>query len=173
MSFRRQTEGAFSHRVSGRVEYITPKWLIDAIGPFDLDPCASEVRPWPIAKSHYTSEGLQRKWVGFVFVNPPYGVSNGERQWLEKLSNHNNGIALIFAKTETRLWQEVVFPDCSAILFLGGSSEHLTSGRIVFANTDGSSTGGHFAGSALIAFGPTAKTRLKKSGLPGFLMEKS
>ena len=34
-------------------DWYTPQWLIDTLGPFDLDPCASpeSVRPFPTAAS--------------------------------------------------------------------------------------------------------------------------
>ena len=35
-------------------EHLTPPWLIQSVGPFDLDPCAPIKRPWPTAKHHYT-----------------------------------------------------------------------------------------------------------------------
>jgi hypothetical protein len=45
-------------------------------------------------------DGLQKEWVGRVYLNPPYG--KGMERWLEKLKHHGNGIALIFARTETQ-----------------------------------------------------------------------
>jgi hypothetical protein len=35
-------------------EYLTPPWILDALGEFDLDPCAPVKRPWDMAKKHYT-----------------------------------------------------------------------------------------------------------------------
>lgn len=160
---RIQSTGSFAHRVTGRVEYVTPKRIIDELGPFDLDPCAAEVRPWPIAKVHLTELGLEARWRGLVFVNPPYGRSNNERAWLERLADHGSGIALIFAKPETALWQEVIWPKADAILFVAG--------RISFCNTDGQSTGGHFGPSALVAFGDKATKRLDRCKIPGYIVK--
>lgn len=170
MSSRVQASGPFAFRVSGKVDYITPKWIIDALWPIDLDPCASKTRPWPTAKNHYTEGGLQKPWKGFVYVNPPYGRGNGEPGFLERLAEHGNGVALIFVKTETALWQELIFPKASAILFIGrGKGTPLGSNRVVFCNTDGSSTGGHFSGSALVGFGAVAVKRLSSGKVPGYL----
>lgn len=44
--------------------YITPKWIIDALGPFDLDPCAADPRPWDCAITNVTRNGLQFPWQG-------------------------------------------------------------------------------------------------------------
>lgn len=51
-------------------------------------------------------------------MNPPYGPMTNE--WLKKLSSHNNGIALIFARTETAMFFEWIWPKASALLFIEG-----------------------------------------------------
>jgi hypothetical protein len=33
----------------GTDDWITPPGIIEALGPFDLDPCASVGQPWPCA----------------------------------------------------------------------------------------------------------------------------
>lgn len=45
-------------------DWITPKWLIERLGPFDLDPCASQLQPWPCAKRQLTEFGLIHPWGG-------------------------------------------------------------------------------------------------------------
>src|SRR4051812_39195946 len=54
-------------------EWITPKWLIDRLGPFDLDPCASDNQPWPCAARQFTigDLGCLQDWFGLVWMNPP------------------------------------------------------------------------------------------------------
>lgn len=56
-------------------EWLTPPAIIDALGPFDLDPASPIERPWPTAARHYTIEddGLAQPWAGMVWCNPPYG----------------------------------------------------------------------------------------------------
>ena len=47
-------------------EWYTPKWIVDALGSFDLDPCAPENRLWNTAKRHITpsEDGLKSEWGG-------------------------------------------------------------------------------------------------------------
>jgi len=51
-------------------EWLTPPPIIEALGPFDLDPCAPVVRPWPTAAAHLTIEddGLTADWPPEAFV---------------------------------------------------------------------------------------------------------
>ncbi|HVI40922.1 MAG TPA: DNA N-6-adenine-methyltransferase, partial [Anaerovoracaceae bacterium] len=91
-----------SHKGATNV-WLTPKWLLDELGEFDLDPCAApNPRPFPTAKKMITEAdecGLKASWHGRVWLNPPYGKQIGP--WLEKLKSHGDGIALVFARTET------------------------------------------------------------------------
>ena len=132
--------------------WITPKWLLQAIGPFDMDPCSCIPQPWPTASKMLTiqDDGLSQPWHGFVFCNPPYGRSLGK--WLEKCASHNNAIALTFARTDTTTFHQHVFPKASAILFLAGLIKFCTpEGKTVKDNSG--------APSVLIAYGRTAKDR--------------
>ena len=88
--------------------------------------------------------GLMQNWVGRVWLNPPYGKETG--YWLDKLRLHGNGIALVFARTDTTYFQEYVFKVADAIFFIAG--------RLKFYHVNGeeakSSAG---APSVLIAYG--------------------
>ena len=135
--------------------WITPKWLIDRLGPFDLDPCAATPQPWPCAKECYTEfdDGLLLPWHGFVWCNPPYGNAIGA--WLNRNSLHNNSIALVFARTETQAFFDAVWRHASALLFLRG--------RLTFYYPDGSMprNGANSGGpSVLIAYGEEGRARL-------------
>jgi hypothetical protein len=143
-------------------EWLTPPEIIRALGPFDLDPCAPVHRPWDTAKHHYTIEdnGLMQPWFGRVFVNPPYGRQTP--LWLERLKKHGNGIGLVFARTETRMFFEWVWPYADALLFL--------SGRIRFFHTDGTAGGHAGAPSCLLAFGKRNVVSLRGSHLGGVLV---
>lgn len=101
-------------------DYITPKRIIKALGPFDLDPCACKVQPWRTAHRMWTDNGLDRPWAeNFVFLNPPYGQKM--YTWLERLSDHGpGGIALIHARTCTAGFHKFVFERAHALLFLKG-----------------------------------------------------
>lgn len=140
-------------------DWITPKWVIDAFGPgyFDLDPCASLTQPWATAKRQYTvaDDGLKLPWEGNIWLNPPYGPHTAV--WVERLVNHSckggGGVALIFARLETRLWQDFIFPTAAGFVF--------PRRRINFARPDGTTpknTAG--APSALIAWGDKNRGRL-------------
>ena len=50
----------------------TPQWIIDALGPFDLDVCATPENAK--APKFYTEadNGLRRAWPGRVWCNPPF-----------------------------------------------------------------------------------------------------
>lgn len=136
-------------------EWLTPKHIIDALGPFDLDPCAPIVRPWPTARIHYTVEdnGLSQPWFGQVWLNPPYGCE--AEKWLRRLADHGNGIALIFARTETQAFFSTVWARADAVLFLRG--------RLTFCRVDGSpGPGNSGAPSVLVAYGSTAIMRLRR-----------
>ncbi len=131
--------------------WITPRWLIEKIGPFDLDPCACDPQPWPCAVTNWTGNGLMLSWFGFVYCNPPYGRST--EFWLEKMAAHKNGIALVFARTETKTFFKCVWPFASAMIFLRG--------RLTFNRPDGSEATGNSGGpSVLIGYGQLAWSRL-------------
>lgn len=38
-------------------EWYTPKWMIDALGPFDLDPCSPKQSPFDTASVHWKCQG--------------------------------------------------------------------------------------------------------------------
>jgi hypothetical protein len=107
---------------AGTDEWLTPPELVQAIGPFDLDPCSPtpERRPWPTATVHYSEreDGLVLPWFGRVFLNPPYG--SALERWMERMALHGDGVALIFARTDTAAFQRWVWPVASALLFIEG-----------------------------------------------------
>ena len=146
-------------------EWLTPPAIIDALGPFDLDPCSPVHRPWDTAKLHYTIEddGLAKPWGdNRVFMNPPYGPETGK--WLEKLANHGNGIALIFARTETEIFHRWVWQRADAILFLRGRLYfHKISGERGRSNAGGPS--------ALIAYNPANADKLRTCGIAGHFVD--
>jgi hypothetical protein len=152
--------GGHQSAVMGKDEWLTPPELIYALGPFDLDPCHPVRAPWPIALDYYhvLEDGLAREWWGRVWCNPPYGAEAAK--WLRKLADHGSGTALVFARTETAMFFESVWPRATALLFLKGRLHfHHVDGRRAPAN------GG--APSVLIAYGDSDADRLKSSGIEG------
>lgn len=99
--------------------WITPKYITDALGEFDLDPCAHTDMPWSHAKKEYTvnDDGLAQEWKGRVWLNPPFNRYKKEA-WIEKMKDHKNGIMLIPATMETSIFQKHVWDDAKGILFL-------------------------------------------------------
>lgn len=145
--------------------WLTPPHILAPLGQFDLDPCAcQEPRPWPTAAQHYTAEdnGLAQAWMGRVWLNPPYGTEPVVGPWMRRMAAHGRGTALIFARTETKLFHETVWraPKATAILFL--------EGRLFFCRPDGRAAGNNGgAPSCLIAYGDDDAGTLEASGLPG------
>jgi hypothetical protein len=145
-------------------EWLTPPRILSALGPFDLDPCAPISRPWDMAAEHYTIEedGLSQRWRGRVWMNPPYGPELVK--WLARLAAHGNGIALIFARTETDAFHRYVWQRADALLFLRG--------RINFYDVAGNRAGMNAGGpSVLIAYGEANALALRDCGLPGAYVE--
>lgn len=128
--------------------WLTPKFVLDALGPFDLDPCAPEAQPWPTAHQRYTKtdNGLLLPWEGRVWLNPPY--SHGLlAAFMQRMARHDHGTALIFAKTETRMFFEYVWNNASALLFMKSRLHfHDPSGEMAPYNSG--------APSVLVAYGP-------------------
>lgn len=148
-------------RTVGSQEWYTPKEYVDALGPFGLDPCSPspEDRCYTIASTVLTKEedGLISTWPAdlFAWLNPPYGKLTGP--FLEKLSQHPaGGIALVFARMDTKWAQEHVLKKASAILFVRG--------RISFWDSTGKPGAGPAgAPSMLVAYGAEAVRRLERA----------
>lgn len=95
-------------------EWHTPQWLLDALGPFDDDPCLPG-----------RGDGLTRPWEGSVWLNPPY---RQVKPFLKKMVEHGDGVALVFARTETKWAHEYVWPHASAVFFFKGRLHFLRNG---------------------------------------------
>lgn len=162
MELLKTRKGIGSHQsaIMLKDEWLTPPGIISSLGEFDLDPCSPIIRPWDTARKHYTTEdnGLKKEWNGRVWCNPPYGLEAAI--WLNKLKKHNNGIALIFARTETKMFFEHVWNDATALLFI--------EGRLYFHHVDGSRAKANAgAPSVLIAYGIENANKLKNSNIKG------
>ncbi len=155
----RRAMGSHQSNSGGTDEWLTPPWMFEELGPFDLDPCSPINRPWSTAGEHYTlaDDGLSKPWHGLVWLNPPYAQAD---KWMARLAEHGNGIALLFARTETRLWHEHIWPHTTGALFLRG--------RLHFYHPDGTEAKANAgAPSALIAYGDRAAAMLNGSDLAG------
>jgi len=149
---------------AGTHVWLTPPEIIRALGAFDLDPCAApEPRPWSTADAHYTekNDGLTQPWRGRVWLNPPYGKHTVA--WLERLAKHGDGIALVFARTETEMFQRWVWPEADSLLFMAK--------RPHFHYADGTRAKGNSGGPmVLIAYGKRNHAALMRCAIPGALV---
>ncbi len=154
---------SFERSKNTKVEWLTPPDLVEKLGKFDLDPCSPINPPFIHAETNYTIEddGLEKEWFGRVFLNPPYGKYL--QVWLEKLKNHGNGIAVMFARTETRCFFENVWYSADALLFV--------KGRIKFYHVSGEQGGTPGSPSVFVAYGKENALALKNSGIVGRYLE--
>ena len=86
----------FEKSANSTDEWYTPKEIIDALGEFDLDPCAP-VAPYKTANVMYNKndDGLKQEWKGRVWLNPPYSRPLIEC-FVKRMAEHGNGIAFTF-----------------------------------------------------------------------------
>lgn len=138
-----------------------PPHIVQAMGVFDLDPCSPVNRPWDTAAQHLTIEddGLSAVWPqeARIWLNSPYGTQCSA--WMKKMAKHGNGIALTFARTETKMFFESVWSKAQAVLFIHG--------RLQFYHVTGEKGGSAGAPSVLIAYGEENSDALAASGIKG------
>lgn len=139
-------------------EWFTPPEVFAALGlRFDLDPAAPAGGvPWIPADRHFNKreDGLAQEWQGRCWVNPPYG--RGTHRWLDKLAAHGDGLALVFARTDTR-WFQGITAEATALCFIRG--------RLRFHRPDGTAGATAPSPSLLVAFGLPCAVALAESGL--------
>lgn len=131
----------------------TPAYLIEALGPFDLDPCAGEqtkiaTENWWIGREE---NGLLREWSGFVWCNPPFSQ---KELWIKKMIQHNEGI--------------MILPERGSAPWFGPLAQ--TAGYYFVMGKKVDFIGGPSSnnlGSVLFPFGQKAIDRITYSELPG------
>jgi hypothetical protein len=159
----RRSMGSHQSANAGTHTWLTPPGILDALGPFDLDPCACPLpRPWDTAGAMWTREDapLNREWFGRVWLNPPFGPKPVVSAFMRRMADHGRGTALLFARTETELFFETVWSRATAVLFLKGRPHfHHQDGRRAGANSG--------APVVLIAYGERDAALLCCSGLEG------
>lgn len=140
------------HFSSETPEHYTPQQIVDGVidvfGSIDLDPCSnSKDAPNIPALQHYTvqDDGLSLRWVGKVYMNPPYG--RGIIDWANKLVDEymagsvTEAIALVPARTDTQWW--AVLNRCRPFVCF-------VTGRLTFVNNEDAAP----FPSAVFYFGP-------------------
>lgn len=104
--------------------------LVRKVGPIALDPCSTRKNPTQARKVYTPDEdGLSKPWnvvAGLNYVNPPYRYC---KEWIVKaVAESARGceiIALVPARTDTRYWQDWIFPTAKSICFWKGRIKFL------------------------------------------------
>lgn len=105
----------------------------------------------------YTKLGGERIW-----LNPPYSKPL-IWQFVEKLAEHGNGIALLFNRCDSNKFQDIIFTKATGMMFLRN--------RIKFFRPDGTRGDSPGCGSVLIAFGRENAEILRNCSLQGKYVE--
>ena len=118
----KSSHGGMGSHQSARMmkdEWLTPPEILSSLGKFDLDPCSPVSRPWDTARTHYNiyDNGLIQPWFSRVWLNPPYSKVT---DFMKKMSAHNNGIAFIYTRVETRMFFDYVWDKADAVFFFKG-----------------------------------------------------
>lgn len=110
--------------------WLTPRDIIDELGPFDMDPCCPPTMPWQTAKTmiHMPDNGLSKVWEGRVWLNPPYNRFCWDH-WIPKMAEHNNGIALLIPRSDKWQFHRYIMERAEAIFFF--------KDRVRFCDQDG------------------------------------
>lgn len=148
--------------------WLTPPFILDALGHFDLDPASAPNMPWRTADTMWTKkdDGLSsdRHWFGDVWLNPPYATAL-IKKFMARMAEHGQGMALVFARTDTEWAEKYVFkaPSATGLMMLHGRLHfHDKNGVRAKANAG--------APSMLVAYGAEMFDRLHASGLNGALL---
>ncbi len=146
-------------------EWITPRWILQRLGRFDLDPCAAVNQPWPTADKMLTinDNGLAAEWSGRVWLNPPFNRYQ-RPQWMARMAEHNNGVMLVPAACETEAFRTFVFGVASAVCMVLRRPHFCTLDGIEAKANSGCTI-------CLVAYGQHNAEVLKSSGLGAVLVE--
>lgn len=146
-------------------EWYTPREIFKALDcTFDLDPCSPGPGHWVPARRVYTKhhDGLSQEWIGFVFMNPPFGKRNSHVPWLEKFLDHGNGIAIVRAYTSAGWFHDHA---------IKADSMMFPRGKTQFIRSDG--TVGKQPGHGVVFLGMGYKaTRILRAAKLGMVVEK-
>jgi hypothetical protein len=158
-------------------DLLTPPSLLAALGalrvtpdgyalgrdPFGLDPCASEGQPWPTARTMWTvhEDGAAQDWSphGEVYLNSPYGSEL--YLWLARLADHGDGLALLYARTDTQGFASQVWDRATAVYFF---TRRLWFHRPVSGHQCPANCGGPMA---LAIYGERSVQRVRRLLKPG------
>jgi hypothetical protein len=156
MSLHEQSVGATD-------EWYTPAYVFDAMGAtFDTDVASPghHVTPWiPAARCiEAWADGLACEWIGFVWMNPPFGARNALIPWLARFMAHGNGVALVPDRTSAP-WFQTYAQQADLMLFVAP--------KIRFIGADGKEGASPAQGTTLLAKGPRGVEALRNAHRAG------
>lgn len=140
--------------------WYTPARILQALGAFDLDPCVDDRRPAPTAARMIgpQEDGLAQSWHGRVWCNPPF---SSVVPWVDRMIAHDDGVLLVFARSDAAWFQRAVSAAGGCLLLLG---------RIEFLRPSGAKSRCPL-GCALVPFGDKNTSIVRQSGLSGIWAE--
>ena len=143
------------HDIKDKNITLTPLSLIYKLGSFDLDPCGLSFHKTAKHIYQLPVDGLKEDWFGRVWLNPPY---SNPKEFIKRLSEHGNGIALVLNSTDTEWFQEYGLKKANGMFLL--------KGRPKFTRMDMSPVS-IMRGVVLFAYGEENANILKNSLLVG------
>lgn len=164
-------DGLFTNKEASKnthksVEWYTPAWIFDELGiEFDLDPSSPhDMESMVPATTKYTvfDDGLSMPWSGRVWLNPPYGKDTPF--WIRRMIEHNNGIALVFSRTDAA-WCQEAMKFCTSMLFLSGRIQFIAGKENQHKKSRSA------AGTVMFAFGSDCAEALKRMSDRGIYIE--
>jgi hypothetical protein len=145
-------------------DWRTPCYIFSALGSqFDLNVASpgQDLVPWIPARRHITANSLSVPWEpksNFVWMNCPFGPRNAIIPWLQKFTNHANGIALVPDRTSCPWWQHFV-PESELVSFVAP--------KIKFIGVDGTPGSSPAQGTCLLAIGQQGVAALQRAAANG------
>lgn len=114
------------HYSSDKHTWETPQDFFDKLNTvysFTLDACAENETAK--VSNYFTVEddALTKDWKGVVWCNPPYGKEQVKfiNKALSESKKHNSTVVLLIpARPDTKVWQDIIFPNASKICFVRG-----------------------------------------------------
>ena len=142
-------------------EWYTPANNFEALGErFNLDVAHPAVtHPITPCGVWYDDHGLYRDWIGFVWMNPPFGGRNSLERWLRRFFDHGNGIALTPDRTSAPWFREA----------WGRADLALFTPKVRFIRPNGSTGDSPSNGTTLWASGARAVEALRRARSLGIL----
>lgn len=136
-------------------EWYTPAYVFEALGEhFDMDVAGPPIPTHVPTDDVIIRDSLAAEWVGFIWMNPPYGGRNSLAPWLSKFFAYGNGIGLAPDRTSAPWWQTFA-PKADVILFV--------SKKIKFIGSDGNLGKSPADGTCLFASGVQAVEALRRA----------